>query len=84
MKQFDLVVNEQLFNVLWRSLSERESELESAIQQAGEDSDEAALLGNDLVYVRLVLKQLKEQAKTHGFSEGVFSVEDDYIDLSKL
>lgn len=84
MKQFDLVVNEQLFNVLWRSLYERHSELELAIQHAGEDSDEAALLGNDLVYLRLVMEQLNKQAEEHGFSEGVFSVDDDYVDLSKL
>ena len=84
MKQFDLVVNEQLFNVLWRSLNERDSELESALHQAGEGSDEAALVGNDLVYLRLVMQQLKDKATANGFSEGVFSTEDGYIDLSDL
>lgn len=84
MKEFQLTINEQLFNLLWRALNERDNELESQAQQAGEESDESALIGNDLVYLRLVMKELKEKAENAKFSESVFSTDDDFIDLSSL
>jgi hypothetical protein len=84
MKSFNISVDEKYFNMLWRSLSERESELESNIEQAGPGSDEAALMGNDLVYVRMCMKDLEENAKQADFADSVFSLDDGYIDLADL
>lgn len=84
MRVFEITINEKYFNMLWRSISERENELESNINQADPNSDEAALIGNDLVYLRLCKKGLEERAKLSKFSEGVFSLDDNYIDLSDL
>jgi len=83
MKSFDINVDEKYFNLLWRSLSERESELEANIEQS-DDADDAALMGNDLVYLRLCKKELEESAQKENFSEGAFSVDDDYVNLSDL
>ena len=82
MRSFKLTIDEKLFNMLWRSISERENELEFSVQQA--DTDDAALIGNDIVYLRMCKKELEEKAKASNFSKGAFSLEDSYIDLSDL
>lgn len=82
MRTFDITIDEKYFNLLWRALSERESELEINIENS--NSDDAALIGNDLVYLRLCKKELSENAKKENFSEGVFSLEEAYVDLSEL
>ena len=82
MRSFNITVDEKFFNLLWRSLSERENELEVNIENT--DSENAALIGNDLVYLRMCKKEIEEKAKKEKFSEGVFSLEDGYIDLSEL
>jgi len=84
MKEFQLTIDERLFNLLWRSISERENELVSNIQLAGEESDEAALIGNDLVYLRLTKKSLENKANSASFSSGSFSLEEGFIDLSSM
>lgn len=38
-------------------------------------------MSNDLVYLRLCMKNLEENAK---FSESAFSLDEGYIDLSQL
>ncbi len=82
MRSFNITIDEKYFNLLWRALSERESELELDIENS--DSDDAALIGNDLVYLRMCKKEIEEKAKQENFSKGTFSVEDGYIDLSDL
>jgi len=84
MRTFELNIDEKYFNLLWRSITERENELLSEIEQAGEDSDDAALIGNDLAYLRLCKKELEEKAKSSAFSQGAFSLDDGYIDLASL
>ncbi|MBB3059724.1 hypothetical protein [Microbulbifer rhizosphaerae] len=83
MREFTQTIDEKLFNLLWRSLSEREAEISHEIE-ADLDSDESALLGNDLVYLRLCMKDLEKKAKEARFSESAFSLDDGYIDLSEL
>lgn len=83
MRTFSLDIDEKYFNLLWRSLSEREAELSHAIE-SDPDSDESALLSNDLVYLRLCMKELREKANQSKFSEKVFSLEEGYIDISEL
>jgi len=47
MKSFDMNVDEKYFNLLWRSLLERESELEANIEQSGTNTDDAGSLGSE-------------------------------------
>ena len=84
MRNFLLDVDEKMFNLLWRSITERESELIAEINSMADGSDEAALIGNDLVYLRLAKKELEDKAKSNGFSDSSFSLDDGFIDLSEL
>lgn len=82
MRSFAFEIDEKFFNLVWRSLAARERDLLSKIAQQMEDSDEAALLGNDVVYLRLCKRALEESAKNAAFSKGSFSLEEKFIDLS--
>ena len=84
MRSFNLEIDEKYFNMLWRSINSREKEILSKISKESEDSDEAALLGNDLAYLRLCKKGLEEEAKKSSFSDGAFSLQEKFIDLSDL
>ena len=84
MRTFQLDIDEKFFNFLWRSITCRENELLSKISAEPDDSDEAALLSNDVVYLRLCKKSLEESAKKAVFSNGAFSLEEKFIDLSDL
>lgn len=84
MRTFTIEINEKFFNLLWRSLHARETELLRQIADKGEDSDDAALAGNDVVYLRLCKDELEEWAKAAVFSDGVFSLDEGFIDLADL
>lgn len=84
MKSFTIDIDEKYFNLLWRSIALRENELLAKITGQPEGSDEAALLGNDLVYLRLCKKDLEAKAKSATFSSGSFSQADEFMDLSDL
>ena len=84
MRSFTLKVNERYFNLLWRSIVARENELIDSISQEDEDSEVSALISNDIVYLRLCKNELKEKAEESFFSDGAFSLDDDYIDLADL
>ena len=84
MRSFTLDIDEKYFNFLWRSITCRENALLAKISDESEDSDEAALLANDVVYLRLCKKGLEEKAKNAVFSEGAFSLEEKFIDLTDL
>jgi hypothetical protein len=84
MRSFTLEVDEKSFNLLWRSVIARENELLESLSQEDEDSDDAALISNDIVYLRLYKTELKEKAVNASFSDGAFSLDDDYLDLSNL
>ncbi len=81
MKSISLAVDEHYFNLLWRSIVARENELLAKISDEPDDSDEAALFGNDLIYLRLCKKDLEEKAKAAKFADSVFLLEDKFIDL---
>lgn len=84
MRSFTLDIGEKYFNLLWRSITCRENALLAKISGAPDDSDDAALLANDLVYLRLCKKSLEEKAKKAVFSKGAFSLEEKFIDLTDL
>ncbi len=84
MKSIRVDLDEQYFNVLWRGLHARERELTSAIERLGPDSDDAALLSNDLVYLRMCKKDMQRMAWEASFSPGALSCEDEFVDMRDL
>ena len=84
MRSFSLEIDEKYFNLLWRSVAVRENELLSKLSEEKEESDEAALISNDIVYLRLAKKDLQEKAEKAGFSGGAFSLDDGFVDLAEL
>ena len=83
MREFNQTIDEKYFNMLWRALSEREAEISHSIENEPE-TDESALLSNDLVYLRLCMKDLQSKAEKANFSKSVFNLDDGYLDLSEL
>jgi len=83
MREFNQSIDEKYFNMLWRALSERESEMAFTIEQ-DPDNDESALLGNELVYLRLCKKDLEEKAKKANFYASSFSLDNGFVDISEL
>ena len=83
MREFNQTINEKYFNMLWRALSEKESEMAFSIEQ-NPDAEESALLGNELVYLRLCKNELEEKARKAYFSPSAFSIDDGFVDLSEL
>ena len=84
MRQFGLTLTETAFNVIWRGLVEREKTLLATISSHHEESDEAIVANNDLVYLRGVKESLERQAKDAGFGPECFDVSEEIIDLSKM
>jgi hypothetical protein len=84
MRKFTLQIDEKLFKLIWRSLDARERELVASLSRKPEGSEEAALIGNDVVYLRLCKKDLEEQARGAAFSDGAFSLDDGHIDLAEM
>jgi len=84
MRNFKLQVNERLFNLIWRSIDARERGLVASLSRKPEGSEEAALIGNDVVYLRLCKKDLEKQARGAAFSDGAFSLDDGHIDLAEM
>jgi hypothetical protein len=83
MREFSQTIDEKYFNMLWRALSEREAEISHTIENLPE-FDELAPLSNDLVYLRLCMKDLQNKAEEAGFSKSVCNLDDSYLDLSEL
>ena len=84
MRSFTLQIDEKYFNLLWRSVVARENELLNKLSKEEEESDETALISNDIVYLRLAKKDLQEKAGKAGFSGGAFSLDDGFVDLVDL
>ena len=86
MRSFTLEITEKQFNLLWRSLAAREQELLGVVEkcQDDDDSEKGPLAANDLIYLRLYQKALKEQVEQAGFAQNAFSLSYEIIDLSKM
>lgn len=83
MKKLEVSLDERGLNLIWRALRDRELKLLRQIDESGEDSDEAALLANDVVYLRLYQAELRRKAEGI-FSESAFSLDEGWLDLSKM
>ncbi len=71
MITLELSLNRQDFRLIWISLHTQESRLLDIIDKCGEDSDEAADALNDITYLRLYKKELRQKAEGI-FNEGAF------------
>lgn len=79
MRSHNFSLDETNFNVIWRSLCDREEKLLSVINNGDEESDEVVFASNDVVYLRGLKRWLKEEAlKT--FDESAFSTSDEIIE----
>lgn len=84
MRKFKLEIDETTFNLLWRSLCDREEKLLKVIEGNDEESDEALVANNDIIYLRATKNALKQYAKEAGFRDEAFETSEEIIDLSKL
>ncbi|MET1255269.1 hypothetical protein [Aliikangiella maris] len=86
MREFNTDINEQHFNLIWHSLASREKELLKIISdnEDDDDSEVGPIASNDLMYLRLYQKSLREKAEKAAFDKGVFSLSDEIIDLADM
>ncbi len=80
IQELKIKISETAFNVYWRSLCDRENILFNII----EESDEAIVANNDIIYLRTVKQSLEKQAKEAGFRNEAFETSQDILDLSKM
>ena len=76
MRELELTIDRSAFSLLWMSIHARENELLKRVEEHGEDSNEGADALNDLAYLRLYKKGLKEKAENI-FDANAFIVSDD-------
>ena len=67
MRSFTAELSEASFNVLWRALHDREQKLQHVIESHDEESDEAVVANNDIIYLRGVIESLQKRATEAGF-----------------
>lgn len=84
MRVVNINIDETAFNVFWRSLCEREKKLLHIIQSNDEESDEAVVANNDIIYLRAVMESFKKQGEEAGFRAEAFETSDEILDLSKM
>ena len=81
MKHVQIKLDEKAFNLLWRSLHDRETAMLETIKNEPTDSDRAVLFSNDVVYLRLYKADLERVARDANMPDSVYSLADDIIDL---
>jgi hypothetical protein len=77
-RELQLNLKAKHFSLIWMALHDREEKLLKIIEENGEDSDEAALAGNDIIFLRLYRKELKQRAETV-FNSNVFDLSEEPI-----
>lgn len=83
MQELNLKIDSGTFNLIWRSLHARESELLNIVSKHGDDSDEGADALNDIVTLRLYKEELEEQAGEI-FDKNAFILEDVPLEAGTL
>jgi hypothetical protein len=84
MREVVINLSEVAFNVYWRSLCDREQKLLCIIESNDEESDEAIVANNDIIYLRTVKESLEKQGKEADFRVEAFETSEEIIDLSKM
>ena len=83
MKELELKLDSNTFNLIWRSLHARENELLAIVSKYDEDEDESIDALNDIVALRIYKEELKEQAESL-FDKNAFILEDVLLDITTL
>ena len=77
MKELDLRINERQFKVILKSLKERERQLND-ICAVSKDEDEAALAGNDLIELRMFMRDFEAQG-VKAFGDSALNISEDLL-----
>ena len=84
MRELTIQLGETAFNVIWRSLHDREQKLQASIDNHDEESDEAIVANNDIIYLRTLKESLQQQAEAANFQPDSFELSEATIDLLSL
>ncbi len=79
MRSFTTKIDEINFNLLWRSLADREEKLQKKMEDyQGVNYTEIGLaVAHDLAHLHRYKEQLKALAKKAAFNSGCFNLDDD-------
>ncbi|HEX7901136.1 MAG TPA: hypothetical protein VF950_25485 [Planctomycetota bacterium] len=77
MKELDLRISERRFKVILRSLKDRERLL-NELCAVSTDEDEVALAGNDLIELRMFLREF-EALGVQTFGESALNISDELL-----
>jgi len=84
VRSLSVTLSDSSFNVIWRSLHDREQKLQNIIDEHDEESDEAVVANNDIVYLRTVRDSLRKQAKDAGLADSSFELSEAILDLGSM
>lgn len=84
MRSVDINISETAFNVFWRALHDREKRLQNIIDEHDEESDEAVVANNDIIYLRATMESFEKQGKLAGLRDESFELSDEILDLSQM
>ncbi len=84
MREVTINLNEATFNVYWRSLCDREQKLLEIIESNDEESDEAIVANNDIIYLRATKESLEKEGKKAGLRTEAFEISEEILDISKM
>lgn len=77
MTELSLNINEREFKLILRSLKERERQLDE-VCAVSPDEDAAALAGNDLIALRLFMKDYEARG-VRAFGESCLNISEDLL-----
>lgn len=80
----DVKLDASAFNVYWRALHDREQKLQAIIDGHDEESDEAIVANNDIIYLRAVRDSLFKAGKAAGLRDECFELSEEILDLSAI
>jgi len=84
MRSVDIHLSETAFNVFWRALHDREQKLQNIIDSHDEESDEAVVANNDIIYLRATIKSFEQQGRQAGLRDESFELSEEILDLSQM
>lgn len=83
-RKINIALSESEFNVFWRALHDREKTLQLTIDAHSEESEQAVVANNDIIYLRAVKASFEKKGKDAGFRARCFDLSDEILDLSKM
>jgi hypothetical protein len=77
MSELDLRINERQFKVILKSLKDRERQLND-ICSISKDEDEAALAGNDLIELRMFMRDYEARG-VKAFGDSALNISEELL-----